>query len=256
MERLPVAAIDINSAGIPPGLRLYAIGDIHGRSDLLRKLIDMIVARETERPSQKTALIFLGDYIDRGPDSSGVIDLLIHDLPERFQVIYLRGNHEDMMVRALAYPEQFDFWSMNGGLATIQSYGIDAGAAQTHGLDEARAILAELDRALPHSHRDFLNALRLWAKVGDYFFVHAGVRPGIPLRQQTEHDYLFIRDEFLRDEGSFGKIIVHGHTPVRRPDIRPNRIGIDTGAVFTGHLTALILEGQTKNFLTTEATDS
>jgi serine/threonine protein phosphatase 1 len=245
--------LDVNSACIPPGVRLYAIGDIHGRVDLLRKLLEIIVTHEVARPSQKAALIFLGDYVDRGPDSRGVIDLLIDGLPENFQTIFLRGNHEDMMLRAIADPDLFDFWAGNGGLATIQSYGINIGTAQHHSPDEARALLAELDRVLPQSHRDFLVSLRLWAKVGDYFFVHAGVRPGVPLRQQAENDCLFIRNEFLRDESSYGKIIVHGHTPVREPEIRPNRIGIDTGAVFTGRLTALVLEGRIKSFLTTNS---
>lgn len=247
-----MVTLDINTARVPPGVRIYAIGDIHGRLDLLQALLEMIIANERLWPSQRPALIFLGDYVDRGPDSRSVIDLLIHDLPDGFQTLFLRGNHEDMLLRTIDNYDLFDLWAVNGGLATAKSYGVRIDAVKTYSAAEARSILSKLDQALPSTHRDFLMKLRLWAKVGDYFFVHAGVRPGVPLREQIESDCLFIREEFLQYEGGFGKIIVHGHTPVREPEIRPNRIDIDTGAVFTGRLTALCLEGETKKFLTTD----
>ncbi len=253
MEQFGVVPPEINEARIPPGIRIYAIGDIHGRLDLLHALLGMILAREAESPSQHPALIFLGDYVDRGPDSRGVIDFLLNELPDEFQKIFLRGNHEAMLLGALENPDIFDVWATNGGIASAQSYGVNVAVAKSYSAEQTASILGQLEQLIPQSHYEFLRALQLWAKVGDYFFVHAGVRPGIPLREQFESDCLFIRDEFLRHEGRFEKIIVHGHTPVRTPDIRQNRIGIDTGAVFTGRLTALCLEGRTKKFLMTNS---
>ncbi len=247
-----MAELNTDNAKIPPGVRLYVIGDIHGRLDLLKQLIAIIVANENVAPSLRPVLIFLGDYIDRGPDSRGVIDYLIHDLPPGFQRLYLRGNHEDMMLRTLeAPPGPFQLWAANGGLAALESYRVEIGHSESLPSSAMQMAIAKLEKSLPVSHRKFLTGLRIWAKVGDFFFVHAGVRPGIPLRQQAEHDCLYIRDEFLRHEGNFEKVIVHGHTPVREPEIWPNRIGIDTGAVFTGRLTALCLEGERKTFFTT-----
>lgn len=246
-----MSTADANWPCITPGVRVYAIGDIHGRLDLLHTLMDMIVANENDLPSPRPVLVFLGDYIDRGRESRAVIDFLLHDLPEGFQPLFLRGNHEDIMHRCLDGPELFDVWAANGGLATIQAYGVKVDPSGVYTADGAKSVLSKLVQAVPESHRDFLDRLRLWAKIGDYFFVHAGVRPGIPLRQQAESDYMFIRDEFLRYRGDFGKMIVHGHTPVSEPEILSNRIGIDTGAVFTGRLTALCLEGNARKFLMT-----
>jgi serine/threonine protein phosphatase 1 len=241
------------SARIPEGLRIYAIGDIHGRLDLLKILVDMIEAHEVIGIPSRTVLVFLGDYIDRGPESRGVIEFLVNWRPQKLEAVFLRGNHEDMLVHSFSKPEVFELWALNGGAATAHSYGV---SFDPHNRSEASAsaIIAQLSAAMPQSHRAFLENLPIGVEIGDYLFVHAGVRPGVPLNQQSESDCLFIRDEFLKFRGDFGKIVVHGHTPAVEPEVLPNRIGIDTGAVFTGRLTALCLEGDRRAFLTTGPT--
>jgi serine/threonine protein phosphatase 1 len=235
---------------VPQGQRIYAIGDIHGRLDLLDQLLRMIRLDSEERPAaDRQILIFLGDYIDRGAESRGVIDRLLTGIPDGFERICLKGNHEEMMLQYIEQPLTMPFWTGNGGLATLASYGIGADGQELprSAHEVARALL----EAIPESHSEFLDALLISVSFGDYFFVHAGVQPGVPLDQQADEDCLFIREPFLSHRGSFGKIVVHGHTPVRQPEIRPNRIGIDTGSFFTGHLTALRLEGESRGFLVT-----
>ena len=239
--------ISANAASVPPGERVYAIGDIHGRLDLLDRLLDMIAAYETACPCAGTRLIFLGDYIDRGADSRGVIERLVRSLPGGLTAHFLRGNHEAVMLRCLEGPAMFGNWAANGGLATLKSYGVNV----VSGAD-AETLLSQLREALPETHRAFLRGLKTTMEVGDYFFVHAGVRPGVPLASQAEEDCLFIREKFLKHRGSFGKIVVHGHTPVSEPEMLANRIGIDTGSFFSGRLTALRLEGTDRAFLTAE----
>ena len=239
--------ISANAASVPPGERVYAIGDIHGRLDLLDRLLDMIAAYETAHPCAGTRLIFLGDYIDRGADSRGVIERLARGIPGGLTAHFLRGNHEAVMLRCLEGPAMFANWAANGGLATLKSYGVNV----VLGAD-AQTLLSQLREALPETHRAFLRGLKTTMEVGDYFFVHAGVRPGVPLASQAEEDCLFIRGKFLNHRGSFGKIVVHGHTPVSEPEILANRIGIDTGSFFSGRLTALRLEGTDRAFLTAE----
>jgi serine/threonine protein phosphatase 1 len=249
-ERLPMSALQPNLASVPPGVRIYAVGDIHGRLDLLEPLLEMIMAHDENASPACPVLIFMGDYIDRGPDSRGVIDLLVSGLPDQFEQVFLRGNHEDMMLRIFKQPDQFDVWAMNGGLATARSYGVEF---NPHNFSEtdAKFIISRLDIAVPLAHRKFLEGLRINVTLGDYFFVHAGVRPGIPLDQQKESDCLFIRNDFLSYAGGFGKVIVHGHTPMAEPEDLPNRINVDTGAFFTDQLTALCLEGTSRKFATT-----
>ena len=159
----------------------------------------------------------------------------------------LRGNHEAMLLRFLGEPQFLEFWRGNGGLETLHSYGVDVSTAMRgEGYETAHEAFLT---ALPDSHRAFLEATELSATVGDYFFCHAGVRPGAPLSNQSEDDLLWIRDSFLSYERSFGKIVVHGHTPVARPEVRTNRINIDTGAFATSILTCLALEGEDRRFL-------
>ena len=244
------------SASIPGGLRVYAIGDIHGRLDLLNELLNMIARDNSARPPAGTRVIFLGDYIDRGPDSKGVIERLAGGLPGGLEGTFLCGNHEEMMLRSFAEFSAFAVWTANGGLAALESYGVSRELlfgqfGEGMALDDAPLIMGELARLLPAGHLQFLRELKQSVTVGDYFFVHAGVRPGRPLDAQAREDCLFIRGEFLRYKGGFGKIIVHGHTPRREPDIQPNRIGIDTLAYHTGRLTALRLEGESRGFLAT-----
>ena len=237
-------------AAVPQGLRVYAIGDIHGYSNLLESLAREIEADlQRHRPDQAVA-VFLGDYVDRGPDSAGVIERLVHG---RFPtpIVTLRGNHEDMMMRALAYAGDMEHWCYSGGIETMASYGTDiTNAAHGRGLGKVRRDF--LDR-FPEAHHAFLAQTKLFYAVGDYFFVHAGVRPGVPLDRQLDTDLLWIRDEFFRSDYDFGKVIVHGHTPRRHPESEPRRINVDTGAFQTGVLTCVALEGTTRRFLSARA---
>lgn len=225
---------------LPEGLRIYAIGDVHGRADLLDRLLSRIDAHIVAHSVVRPIHLLVGDYIDRGPASREVLDLLINCAQGR-EMVLLRGNHDIFIRDFLQNPAALRDWSKIGGLETLMSYGIqpsiNADAATQKEL--ARA----LEHALPATHRIFLDGLVSSFTCGGYFFVHAGVRPGIPLAKQRDDDLLWIRDEFLLHEEDFGKIVVHGHTPVRELDIRPNRINIDTGAYVTGRLTCLILEG-------------
>jgi serine/threonine protein phosphatase 1 len=183
--------------------------------------------------------VFLGDYIDRGPASRQVIDMLI-ERGQHHEAIFLKGNHEAMLVDLLRDPEIFPTFKQYGGIPTLLSYGLVPSI--NPGREEQQVLIKELAQRIPPAHRRFLGSLRLKFSCGDFLFVHAGVRAGVPLSQQTEDDLLWIRDEFLSSDKSFGKFIVHGHTPVPKPDIRPNRINIDTGAYATGILTLLIIQ--------------
>jgi serine/threonine protein phosphatase 1 len=225
---------------LPEGVRIYAIGDVHGRADLLDRKLSLIDAHVAAHPIARPIFLFVGDYIDRGPASREVLDLLINCAKGR-EMVFLRGNHDVYILNFIENPALLRDWSKIGGLETLMSYGVqpslNADAAAQKELAKA------LDNALPAAHRKFLSELDVSFPCGSYFFVHAGVRPGIPLAKQSEDDMLWIRDEFLLHEEDFGKIIVHGHTPVRELDIRPNRINIDTGAYVTGQLTCVVLEG-------------
>jgi serine/threonine protein phosphatase 1 len=231
---------------VPAGRRIYAVGDVHGRADLLSKLFMRIDDDLKARPTTDAVQIFLGDYIDRGPNSRQVIDLLI-GRQLGYDVIFLKGNHEDYPSRFLSDPTVLNEWKNIGGLNTLISYGVTP--TRRDDPQSQHEVATALDRAIPDSHRRFLQRLGLSFTCGDFFFVHAGVRPGIPLQEQRQWDLLWIRDDFLLHEEDFGKVVVHGHTPVAEPVIRPNRINIDTGAYATGRLTCLVLEGDTMSFL-------
>jgi serine/threonine protein phosphatase 1 len=225
----------------PDGTVIYAIGDIHGRADLLQTLgnrIDLDAAREF---SKEAIEIYLGDYIDRGPDSPSVIDWLLNRKQDR-NVLFLRGNHELVLEEFLARDSALKDWRQIGGYETLVSYGIDPFLLQG-GIDDAE-IQNELAARLPPEHRKFLNELATSVDLGDYFFVHAGVRPGIPLDEQSEKDCLWIRDEFLDHDENFGRVIVHGHSPVSTPELLPNRINLDTAAYATGRLSCLKIDDQ------------
>lgn len=239
--------MSVSSPSVPPGQRVYAVGDIHGRLDLLDRLLDAIDAYEVARPGVESQMIFLGDYIDRGPDSRGVIERLLTGLPHGIAPHFLRGNHEAIMLSCLKGPKMFVNWAANGGLTTLRSYGVQATLA-SNGPD----LIRQLRDNLPESHLEFLRGLKTTIEIGDYFFVHAGVRPGVPLHSQAAEDCLFIREKFLKHRGSFGKVVVHGHTPVAEPEVLSNRIGIDTGGFYTGRLTALRLEGKNREFVTAQ----
>ncbi len=236
-------------ASLPKDLRIYAIGDIHGRSDLLAMLAERISA-DLETAPNEVLTVFLGDYVDRGPDSSGVIERLCRrEFPTPYHT--LRGNHEEVVLKFFEDPKVLESWRKFGGLEMLHSYGVDVSEAMRGGgYDRARDALAA---RMPLAHRKFLEETILSVDYGDYFFCHAGVRPDVPLNFQSANDLLWIREEFLRFRGSWEKVVVHGHTPVPEPELLPGRINVDTGAFATSILSAVVLEGATRRILSTRA---
>jgi serine/threonine protein phosphatase 1 len=231
------------------GKRVYAIGDIHGRLDLLRHLVEEIERDNAARGAMASVLVFLGDYVDRGPDSRGVIEHLLSLSKAGVECVFLAGNHDAVFLRAAeGAAEAASRLHRMDGFSTALSYGISAEQYDQGGFE----ALGQLYQALvPREHVAFLSAARNWHRIGDYLFVHAGIRPGVPLRDQVSEDLHWIRAPFLNWEKSFGMMVVHGHTITVTPDIRLNRIGIDTGAYKSGMLTALGLEGTERWFLST-----
>ncbi len=234
---------------IPEGQRVYVIGDIHGRLDLLERLHQSILddAQDAFASRLAVTLIYLGDYIDRGPASKGVIDCLVGDWPDGIDPVFLRGNHEATLLTFLQDASVLNAWRNFGGVETLHSYGVDVGVLREDG--GMAKIQQEFKARLPADHLQFYQMLQTTATIGDYFFVHAGVRPGISLEQQKDDDLLWIRDEFLDSNRFHGKIIVHGHSPVEQAEIWPNRINIDTGAYLTGKLVCLVLEEGEKRYI-------
>lgn len=231
-------------AHIPAGQRVYAIGDIHGRLDLLNKLHQSILddAQDAFASKMKVTLVYLGDYIDRGPHSKGVIDCMVGDWPSEITPVFLRGNHEATLLNFLEDSNVLNAWRNYGGVETLHSYGVDISVLRE--AKGAERILQSFKEHIPSDHLQFYQTLQTTAMIGDYFFVHAGVRPGVSLDQQKEDDLLWIRDEFLESNKFHGKVIVHGHSPREEVEIWPNRINVDTGAYLTGKLTCLVLEGE------------
>jgi serine/threonine protein phosphatase 1 len=231
-----------SAAAVPAGIRVYAVGDVHGRADLLARLFERI---DDDRGSADVDCIeiLLGDYIDRGPESREVIDMLIAR-EKAHRVVCLIGNHEDMLQRALGMPSRMTEWMNNGGRETLLSYGVVPLSSKSE-----LELNAELNAALPESHRDFLHRLRLSHECGDYFFVHAGIDPERPFDRQRAEDLLWIRGKFLAHAGPLAKIVVHGHTPQIRPTLGGYKINLDTGAYITGTLTCLVLEGEGRRLL-------
>src|SRR5262249_32202195 len=204
------------------------IGDIHGRADLLDRMIGEIGSDLAARPAADSLVVTVGDYIDRGPNSRGVIErLLANPFPARF--VPLKGNHELLLEEFLLNPDSAGHWRRLGGLGRMQSSGVAVDDVM-RGREYLAAARALAD-AIPAPHFDFLDALRTSLTVGKYFICHAGVRPGVPLDRQSEDDLLWIRDEFLGSRADFGKIVVHGHTPAEKPELLPNRLNVDTGAL-------------------------
>ena len=236
-------------SALPEGLRVYAIGDIHGCFDLVHPLADAIAEDLRKSPPARAIEVFLGDYVDRGPQSRKVIDWLIAGTPPTGERICLMGNHEEMLLDVLRTPDGMAGWRMNGADSTLSSYGI--AAPRTAGAAAHAELRRRFLAALPASHRAFLEALPRIFTLGGYVFVHAGLRPGRQLQDQDPQDLVWIREPFLSSDANFGRVVVHGHTPTEWPEIRPNRINIDTGAVFTGRLTCLVLEGASRRFLQT-----
>ncbi len=237
------AAKDASAPRVDADMRLYAIGDIHGRLDLLEALLAKISADRAAHEAARHKLIFLGDYVDRGNHSRELLDLFSQGPIDGFETIYLRGNHEDFLLRFLDDSKGGSNWLYYGGANTLISYGIQASPLEA---DPNRliAIQQKLRAALPDSHLTFLRGLEFSYVVGDYFFVHAGVRPGTALAEQSKEDLLWIRDKFLASTADHGSVVVHGHSVRMRPEMLANRIGIDTGAYDTGVLTCLVLQGE------------
>jgi serine/threonine protein phosphatase 1 len=238
-------------AQAPAGRRIYVVGDIHGRADLLAQMHGLIQDDASRHRSRHRVVVYLGDYVDRGLESRQVIDMLLEEPLSGFEQIHLLGNHEQAMLDFLEDPSIGPAWLYYGGAATLYSYGINAQAKPPEGAERFANLSVELARLLPPLHLRFLRRLALHHIEGDYLFVHAGVRPGVPIERQQPEDLLYIRDEFLNFADTYGRIVVHGHTITNDPDVRPNRIGIDTGAFATGRLTCLVLDGPERRFIQT-----
>ncbi len=237
------------TAAIPAGQRVYAVGDVHGRSDLFGALIAAIDADDADRAAARTTIVLLGDLIDRGPDSAGVI-AAARALARRRRVRALCGNHEEMFLQSFEDIEVLRHFLRYGGRETILSYPLDTAAWNAASLSEAQALMRE---AIPADDLEFLCGFEDAIVIGDYLFVHAAIAPGVPLEEQSIGDLRWMREPFLSHEGDHDHVVVHGHTITPEPVIRRNRIGIDTGAYINGRLTALGLEGEARWLLT--ATD-
>ena len=233
---------------MPAGTRVYAVGDVHGRADLLQPLLGWIAEDHARRGGEATLqIVFLGDLIDRGPASAKVIDLLVGADRLAAEQHVLSGNHEEMLLAILGgESDGVVAWLDHGGAETLESYGVDPARFW----DDPDALPRVLRSAIPSRHRAFLCAMRDQIRIGDYLFVHAGIRPGVPLDAQTGRDLRWIRKEFLTSHADHGPVVVHGHTIVPKVEYRRNRIAIDTGAYRTGRLTALGLEGEARWTLT------
>ena len=231
------------------GARAYAVGDVHGRLDLLDALLAKIEADAAVRPARKTWAVFLGDLIDRGPDSAGVVERLRKWRPEHIRPVFLAGNHEEVFLTILGGDARLlPNWLKFGGAECAASYGVDPDLLRRSDDEEAVSLLRA---GVPRKHRDFLESFADTFAFGDYLFVHAGIRPGIAVEEQDRTDLRWIRDPFLSDTFDHGCVVVHGHTISKDVDERANRIGIDTGAYKTGILTAIAIEGSRRWYLST-----
>lgn len=250
LDPLPVPSAS-SGAQVPAGMRIYAIGDIHGRLDLFQSLIAAIRRDGERRAPARTMLILLGDLIDRGPDSAALVDRCQALASRSSAFIVLKGNHEAMMVDALAGNlNALKVWLGTGGAAALASWGVEPALLDAGSMGE---ILAEAQSRVPAKTRTWLQRLPTSKRIGDYLFVHAGIRPGVPLAGQAVEDLLWIRRDFLASDEDHGCVVVHGHSIAEHAEVRPNRIGIDTGAYRTGVLTSLMLEGCERILLSTVA---
>lgn len=233
----------------PRGHRAYVVGDVHGRLDLLDRLLVKIEQDAERRAARKISLVFVGDLIDRGPDSRGVVERLRTYRHHRIRPYFLSGNHEEVLLRLLSGESGIlTSWLQFGGAECLKSYGFDV--AELAGRSEASSLQL-VKQAIPRSHSEFIGAFADTMAFGDYLFVHAGIRPGVDLSLQSQSDLRWIRSPFLEDESDHGLVVVHGHTINPEVVVRPNRIGIDTGAYRTNVLTALALDGEARWVLDT-----
>ena len=251
----PVAQAAPRRAFTPAQHRIYAIGDIHGRLDLLTVLHGDILADREAKPHDGTdVVVYLGDYVDRGPYSREVIECLLSDPLPGFTAVHLMGNHDEAMLRFLEDVTIGPGWASFGGESTLLSYGVRT-TPDMIGMRRFESMRQQLVEKIPQRHVAFLRGLELSYQAGDYLFAHAGIRPGVPLDRQEPEDLLWIRETFLLSGVDHGKVVVHGHTPTDAPEVRPNRIGIDTGAFASGILTCLVLDGEERRFLSTGTAD-
>jgi serine/threonine protein phosphatase 1 len=221
---------------LPEGVCIYAIGDIHGRADLLKKIHQKIRMDSVGNNARRKIILYLGDYVDRGTQSKEVLDELIENPLRGFEHVYLMGNHEYAMMAFVNNPEEAEAWLQWGGDATLASYGIEM-KDENDMLKTSAIMQGELTEALPEEHKEFLQKLELYYESGDYIFVHAGLRPGVPLQKQYIEDLLMIRDEFILSKEGFDKTIVFGHTIFKEPFIKADKVGLDTGAYHSSALT-------------------
>lgn len=234
----------------PPDTRIYAIGDIHGRLDLIERLHQEIRTDVIGCKSKRKLIVYLGDYVDRGFHSREVIDYLLSHPMQGFETVYIKGNHEYAMQLFMDYPDRMSAWLNWGGASTLQSYGVNFYTSQNT-MKSLKLIGQELSDIVPDSHKDFLSSLKLFHVEGDYLFVHAGVRPGKDMSKQTVEDLTMIRDEFIYSKLQMDYRVVFGHSIFETPYVQHDRVGVDTGAYFSGKLTAAVIEESELRFIST-----
>ncbi len=245
MNEKQADGVDFTDARGPEGMRLYAIGDVHGRLDLLEKMHARIREEiERDKPAD-WRVIHLGDYVDRGPQSRQVIELLMAVCARDSRFIALAGNHDHGLVEFLAEPSMDGLFMQNGGIETAASYGVAFGLFH----QTLRRFHADLLAAVPAEHIRFILSCKFSVAFGDFYFCHAGIRPGVALDRQVPDDLIWIRNEFLRFPGLHPKVIVHGHTITREAEMLANRVNLDTGAFRSGVLTALAVDGAEKRLI-------
>jgi len=256
LRRLLGFGLPVRAGTIPAGHAVYAIGDVHGRLDLLDDLLVRIRQDAGRHPADRArSLVFLGDYVDRGSESRGVIERLLADPLPGFATVRLRGNHEEAMLAFLDGTSDGRDWLSFGGLETLMSYGVPL-RSLPRGEASAKALRRAFAEAVPARHVELIRGCALHHSVGDYVFVHAGVRPGISFERQTSTDLMWIRDDFLRARVPLpDRVVVHGHTICDLPQNRSHRINIDTGAFVSGRLTSVALRGSERRFLSTADRD-
>ena len=241
--RSPVPAAP--PASTPEGERWYVIGDVHGRCDLLDALVSAVDSDDAARAPAKSTVVMLGDLVDRGPESAGVV-AVVRAWQRRRDVRVLAGNHEEMFLDSFDDLEMLRHFLRHGGRETILSYGLDRDRYNAMSLED---VQDEMGRIVPIEDREFLRSAEEMIEVGDYLLVHAGINPGVPLEEQRRSDLLWIRERFLRHGEAHSHVVVHGHTIFDEVDDTGHRIGIDTGAYRSGRLTALVLEGTSRRII-------
>ncbi len=251
MSFLRAFAREAPPAAFAPGRVGYAVGDIHGRLDLMVELLTVLEARAAEEIREGLApiVVFVGDYVDRGPNSAGVIDLLLKGAPLGYERRFLKGNHEQSMLAFMAAPLDNRAWLLQGGAETLRSYDVRPPSPIGAKDEDWERVAVEFRSKLPEAHLDFLNGLERYVVLGDYVFVHAGVDHARTLEQQTDDDLYWSRQRFLASKKRFSHVVVHGHTPAELPYIDERRIGVDTGAYASGMLSAARFEGTDVTFL-------